>query len=358
MKVKNIFHVSFLICSTLPIISIAEDSPVNVQSWEIGAVVEVEAMTTDSDEYSENSASDIVVATVELAIGAQLNEFSRADVSFLYEEDDTDLEVDVATLTFGKDDSGLQLTLGQDYLPFGLFETGLVNDTLVLELAETRETAAILAYRIAGVSLGTFAFRGDADDSSVAEFGAVVDFETEHVKVGASYIGNLLDSDGISGVIEDDFDGFDVEEDDLGNITGFGRDFNLAAADIYFGLSIGGASVLVEYLETESVDSDLAAAGFGVVDESISAMQIEFDYISVINEKEVVWAAAYQKTEEALFLGLPETRVSLGAGVAVTDNISVGTELGLDQDYDYDPDLDAGPDESATSIVVQVAVHF
>ena len=345
MNKRVIASMAYAALTTTPMLSVAEESAVSVKSWEVGALIEIEAFATDSEGFTENSASDIVVATVEVGVGAQLNDYSRADVYFLYEEDDTDLEVDVATLTFGNDESGLMLVLGQNYLPFGSFETALVNDTLVLEVAETRETAAELYYSVAGITLGTYLFRGDGDDSHATEFGALIAYGAENFTVGISYINNLLDSDGVSGFIEDELGGFDT----------VGHDYDLAAADFNMGVNVGGLGILFEYLETESIDEDLALAGFGKVDESLTVAHLEFNYTATISGREFTWAAAVQQTEEAQFLGLPETRASIGMGVGVTENILVGVEIWSDQDYDEE---DGGTDESANTVVIQVAAGF
>ena len=45
----------------------------------------------------------------------------------MYEEDDTDLEVDVATITIADPDGPWFVTGGQQYLPFGAFETNMVS---------------------------------------------------------------------------------------------------------------------------------------------------------------------------------------------------------------------------------------
>ena len=67
---------------------------------------------------------------------AQLSDYSSAEISLLYEEDSTDLEVDTASISFEKEGNPFALQVGQTYLPFGMFTTSLVNDTLVLEVAE------------------------------------------------------------------------------------------------------------------------------------------------------------------------------------------------------------------------------
>ena len=125
-------------------------------------LIEVEASYSDPDEG--DSTSDLVVATAELGVEATLTENLSAALVLLHEEDDTDLEVDVATLSYAHSDNGFSFTLGQDYLPFGAYSTALINDPLTLEMGETRETALVTHYE-KGQFTGTFyLFNGDQDE--------------------------------------------------------------------------------------------------------------------------------------------------------------------------------------------------
>ena len=342
----QIFVISLFLLSMTTHSEVVE---INTHAIDVSGVVEVEAFVTDSNEYGNNSASDIVLATVELGIGTQINYVTRADISVLYEEDDTPIEVDTALLTFAADDVGMSLTLGQMYLPFGKFETAMVSDTLILELAETRETSALLSYNVFGMSFSGFVFRGDADDSAVSDYGFAVDYLSDPVEIGMSYINNLLDSDTFTGYIEEEHDGFDLAE------GGIGYKHELSAATMNAMFNIGNISIMLEHIVSESVDNDLATALNVNADESVSASQLELSFSTTISQKEVVFATAYQKTKEALFLGLPEKRLSLAGGVNVLDNFVLGVELW--RDYDYEKQ-EGGSGESALNMLMQIAVEF
>jgi hypothetical protein len=108
---------------------VAQQSPAVSIAQQVSfyGVVEFEASYSSDDE----TGSDFVVATVDLGLEADLTEGVKANVSVLYEEDDTDLEIDIATISFESlAGTNSALILGQDYLPFGSFETYMVNDTL------------------------------------------------------------------------------------------------------------------------------------------------------------------------------------------------------------------------------------
>ncbi len=64
---------------------------------EISGLVEIEAGHNDPDEGDDSS--DVVLATAEIGIAAEVNDWVSGEIILLYEENDTDLEIDVATVT-------------------------------------------------------------------------------------------------------------------------------------------------------------------------------------------------------------------------------------------------------------------
>lgn len=61
------------------------------QNIEIGGLIEVEAGYTSP--YEGDDESDIVLATFELGISSQVNDWIEAGAALLYEEDETDLSL-------------------------------------------------------------------------------------------------------------------------------------------------------------------------------------------------------------------------------------------------------------------------
>lgn len=108
---------------------------------EISGLVEVEAGHNNPDEGDDSS--DVVLATAEIGIAAEINDWVSSEIVLLYEEDETDLEVDVATVTIANPDGPWYITGGQTYVPFGVFETNLISDPLTLEIGETRESVVL-----------------------------------------------------------------------------------------------------------------------------------------------------------------------------------------------------------------------
>lgn len=290
-------------------------------------VVEVEASYNDHD--IDGSSSDLAVATVELGVAAQLGNGYSAAVTILYEEDDTDLEVDVATIT--KENiagTGLSITLGQTYLPFGGFETYLINDTLALEMAEARETAAIISWQKSSLSAFAYVFNGDLDKGAdtLENFGTSISWNNDSFSLGADYISNILDSDGLSSMIEND--GIDLG--DVETATG--------AYSIRASASLSAVTLLAEYVDTES----FTVGSF--IDRDINALHLE----AATDLGDWTVALAWQETDNAADI-LPEKRISLAASTSLTDHVGLGVEYWHDQDYSGD---------ESNNLLLQLSVEF
>jgi hypothetical protein len=296
----------------------------------LSGAVEVEASYTDPD--SGSSESDIVVATVELGVAAAITDNIETNIVFLYEEDDTDLEVDVATMGYQLNNSGFSFLLGQDYVPFGSYETHLVNDTLALEIGEARETAFAVNYE-AGLFGGSFyIFNGDQDEddhNTIQNFGARIGLSGDNFTVGTDYISNLADSDSL----QDNDYGYDSGEDAV------------AGASFYASANYSNITLLAEYL---TALDEFAVDGANSEPE---AMQIE----AAIEMGAFTYALSYQETDEALFIELPEERISFGVSTEIFDGIGLGVQLQRDSDYSIE---DSGSGDDINSVVVQLAAEF
>ncbi|MEE2731758.1 MAG: LbtU family siderophore porin [Pseudomonadota bacterium] len=168
---------------------------------QVSGRIEIEAAWGEG--YDDESYSDLTVATVELGIAAELNDKVDAEIILLYEEDETELDVDVATLSFEGLVGPVDLLVGKQYLPFGRFETALVNDTLVLELAETNKTAALFGLEQNGFSVGAYVFDGSTDrENNVENYGFTASFGQDNFNLGFDYISALTESDSISELVE------------------------------------------------------------------------------------------------------------------------------------------------------------
>ncbi len=301
-------------------------------SWtdtiEVSGLIEIEAAGTDTDGGA--SESDTTVATVELGIAANINDDLSAEIVLLYEEDETDLEVDIAQVTYALPGSDWSFVAGQKFLPFGAFETALVSDPLTLELAETRETALMLAYEKDALSGSFYIFNGDKNDSSdnaINNFGANIAYTTDTFSLGLGYISDIGDSDTIQDAI--------TASTDNDQISGVSLNATIVS---------GPATFIFENIQ--AVNSFDAAV---LADAEPEARNLEFDYALTLAGKPAVLAFSVQKTKEAASLSLPEDRRLIGLGIDVNDNLSFGFEISQEEDF-------AGVDTD--SYVAQMAASF
>ncbi|MBK1708659.1 LbtU family siderophore porin [Marichromatium gracile] len=318
------------------------------QRIEIAGLIEVEANHTSP--YVGSDESDIVLATFELGISAQVNDWVEANASLLYEEDDTDLEVDNAYITIANlEHSPLFLTAGQFYVPFGAYETNLVSDPLTLEIGEARETALQVGFVHGDFNGSVYAFNGDRKidgENEIGSWGANLgfaqSFDDRAWSLGLGYISDLGDSDTLQDTIADNRAGLVDASERTGGWTA-----NASA-------TFGPFNLIGEYLAaTEEFEVDsLSFEGEGA---KPSAWNIEAGYTFEVMGKEVVAAAAYQGTTEAVALELPEERWLVGVSVGVLDNTAVSLEWSHDTDYDR---AEGGTGESGNTILAKLAVEF
>jgi len=302
----------------------------------VSGVVELEA--SYAKDYADESSSDLVVATVAVALDAQINDMMSASISLLYEEDDTDLEVDEAVLNFNLNEN-TEANIGQFYLPFGHFDTAMVNDTLVLELAETRETAAAVSYDDNGLFAQAYVFNGDIDkdNDTLTNGGIRLGYATDNWAIGSDWISNVSDSDGISAAL-----------DDAGVLATV--DENVGATTLYVSANFGAPVIWVEYFKAGSFEAS-HFAGFITEDVELEALQVEL----AVDVSDWQLAASYQETNDAFVFGLPETRLAVAASREIFNATTLAAEVFYDKDYSVS---DGGTGEHSKGAVVQLAVEF
>jgi hypothetical protein len=158
---------------------------------------EAAAKNLEFADGSSDAASDLTLATAQLGFGIQLIDQVSGDLSFLFEEGETDLEVDEAAINLAI--GPWNGRVGRQYLPFGVFHSHFISDPLTLELGETRETAALAGYSYGPATLAAFVFNGDAEkageEDHLRDWGAsLVLTPLDGVELGGSYLSDLADS--------------------------------------------------------------------------------------------------------------------------------------------------------------------
>jgi hypothetical protein len=311
----------------------------------LSGLIEVEA--SFGDDFEDNDLSDIVLATVELGIDAEINDWVQGHLLLLYEEDDTEpIDVDEGTITIGNPEvCPGYVTAGKMYVPFGNFETHMISDPLTLELGETNESAVQVGIETSGFYASVYAFNGDVDehdnhDDEIEGFGANVGFAYENDNVsmdlGVDYINSIGDSDLLTEFLPGEIDDY-VEGCGLHGI------FN-----------IGPFTLIGEYIE--AVDEfEVGELAFGSDGAEPSAWNVEAGYTFELAGKETTLAIGYQGTDEALALELPEYRLMGSVAMEIFDGTSLAFEWAHDEDYD---ESDGGTGEDADIATVQLGVEF
>ena len=313
---------------------------------ELSGLVEVEAGYTDSADGAE---SDLAVSTVEVGLDAQVTPWVNAHVLILYEEDETDPpEFDEAIITIANPDaSPFSLAAGRMYAPFGNYDSALISDPLTLEIGETRETAVQAGWGVGNFQALAWAANGDANDGGNEQidlFGVGLDYGVEGGEeqlgyaLGLSWISNLADSDSLQETV--------TNPDNL--------------ADAVEGWSAHAAlhwqvfTLIGEYLAAAD-DFDAADLAFNGAGARPSAWNLEVDYGFEMAGREAEVAVAWQQTEEALALELPEKRWLAALSMGIHDQTTLALEYAHDEGYGAN---EGGSGEDTDTFTLQLAVAF
>ena len=318
---------------------------------EISGLLEAEMGFVSDD---DGSSSDIVLATFELGIDAEISEWFSGHVVLLHEEDDTPLEVDQGYITFGNSFlSSFSIQFGQQYVPFGVFETNLVSDPLTLEIAETRESAIVFAYD-GDLYASFYLFNGDlleaGGEDSIGNMGfnAGYAYEGESMSfdVGIGYINNLKDSDGLTGAI---FDYRDTANEAIPDSFPTPEEVDAYVAGFTGHLVLNWGSFTFVGEMVAALD-DFATDELAPGKRKPSAGNMEFAY--GISDDFVI-ALAFQNTVD---MGgyLPESRLLLGMSYQIDEATSFALEFASDTGY---ADSEGGEGDSTTT-TMQLATEF
>jgi len=291
----------------------------------LSGAIEVEAgfekIDYNDPATKDEDSSDIVVATVEVGIDAEITKHVSGHILFLYEEDDTPLEVDEAIISIdGEDVVPLYLNAGQLYVPFGNFESHMISDPVALELGETRESAVVAGFANDWLDISAGVFNGDIDetgeDNKINSYVAAAVFTLPEntisgfgLSAGASYISNIGDSNSLQDDITDS--GVETVND---YVAGYSAFISISVLDRFF--------FNAEYLTA----ADEFAAGElsfdGGQEFKPSTLYVELA-VGVIDDLEI--AVRYEASDDCGDF-LPEKRY----GGAVTYGLFENTSLGLE----------------------------
>ena len=135
----------------------------------IDARIGVRSFAPESDDFDTENASDIYVFNAGIGAEVQSNPYLSGTIFFLWEEEfggeDLGMDMDEGYITAQW--KGLFGQIGKMYLPVGQFDTFAINDPLVLELAECRQSALGVGYSHDYFGASVWAFNGAFDNVDV-----------------------------------------------------------------------------------------------------------------------------------------------------------------------------------------------
>jgi len=278
------------------------------ESISISGVVDVIANNTTSDDWSGETASDLVLDTFELAIDASAGDWTSAHILFLYEDgDDDNLNIDEAFITFANADvSPFYATAGRMYVPFGNFSSNMISDPVTLTLGETREDALQLGFAADNGFYGSaYIFNGDtekaksdysaANNNTIDNYGLNLGYMMENndlaLDVGVAYINNIATSDTLQDIVVDN--GLCASDACIKDYVG--------GLSVYAIADYGQFSLIGEYVT--ALDDFKMAELTTINDKKLKpgAWNIEGAYNFQLLGKDSIMALGYQQTQDMHF---------------------------------------------------------
>jgi hypothetical protein len=120
----------------------------------------------DVGDDSSDNASQFSISAVEFGVGVEFTNSITGDILFLKEDigtdDESDLEVDEATITFESERLPLHVVVGKRPQPFGVFESHLLTDPMTQDAYETNVVGVTAGYEgPMDLSLTATLYKGD-----------------------------------------------------------------------------------------------------------------------------------------------------------------------------------------------------
>lgn len=310
----------------------------------------VEVEISGSEDFAGDETSDIDLAAVELDIHGQINEWSSAHLLLKYEEreNDDDLFVDEGTITLGNvDEFPVLFIAGRMYIHFGAYYSNMVADPLTLELGETNVDAVQFVVEHNGFYGTAYLFNGDTDetgkDDGIKTYGLNSGYsmsnDTMSVEVGLDWLSNIADSGGLSDYISTTST---TIEDQVSGLSAHGS------------MEFQNYTFICEYLAALD-DFGLGEVDFNGDGAKPVSYNVEAAYSTDMLNRPVTLAVGYQGTDEAVDLGLPESRYITTAKMEVWPSTILALEYFHDKDYS---ESDGGTGNNGDSVTMQLALEF
>jgi hypothetical protein len=279
----------------------------------------VDVIYSSSDDDADGDSNEVFVDQVYLGLAIDVSDNVSAYVS-LQDEDTqngngTGIEVYEASVTVGLSDN-LSLTAGKQHFNFiNDAEYGnFVNDTLVRQMAECRETGLALGLSNDAISGGVFAFNGDNDeaddDDEVNTYGvhASIGGDQEDLSwtLGAAYISNVADANNGGNAVDD------------------GTNGDISAYSLNASVTAGSLTILAEMVQADDNDADTAEE---------SATSIEASMALPMGEGDWTISAKIEEADDGDLTDV-EDNVGIGLSSEIYENANLTINWESSEDFD------------------------
>ncbi|MCK4608038.1 MAG: LbtU family siderophore porin [Gammaproteobacteria bacterium] len=285
---------------------------------QISGYVEGQAFT--GKDYTGHTYNDINLSGAELKLLGEISPWASAYMVFSYDDgpnatynfraNNSRVYLSRAYATFGNlNKMPFYLSIGQMYVPFGMYQSYMITDSLAKTLGKTKERPVIFGFAKGGVYAAMFGYKGDSysDDrgQTINGWGANLGFKTNNktvnVDIGSSYIQNIADSEGMQDTYSDSFGGFGDENNGNQHLAHQVPALDLHAV-LYYADSLRLYSEYITALRSFS-SQDLTFNGKSA---DVSALTTQINYMFHIKGQPSSIAVGYQQAWETLGLNIPE----------------------------------------------------
>ncbi|MCK4870462.1 MAG: LbtU family siderophore porin [Gammaproteobacteria bacterium] len=307
----------------------------------------VEGQVWSKSGYDTPNKSDVDLSGAEIDLLSEITHWATAYLSLSYNKyppgtgsgartTNSNVQVSRAFATIGDlNRVPAYVTIGQIYVPFGLYANFMTTDPLTLTLGRAKQRAILLGLAKYGFYGSVYGFRGDSHTTSrgtINNWGVNAGYGRQikrvHIDVGAGYIGNIADSAGVQGtgsLMTNAFTGLGYNGNEVirHRVPGF---------DVHAEAKTGPFTFLSEYIGTTRA-FDSADFNFNGKGARLSAVDFEGAYKFRFHSKPIVLSVGYGRSWQALMLNMPKQSYMARAAISIFKDTIESIEYRHDVNY-------------------------
>jgi hypothetical protein len=318
---------------------------------------EVEGMASSVGGFTGPTNNSITLSTAELQMNAIASSWASAFMSmnFTGAPISTGNREPISTIYLGRgfvtlgnfNRSPIYFSAGLMYPPFGRYANSMVSSPMTLSMAKIRTPAALLGFKLNDGLFGSvYGFTGSettGPNEIIRQEGVNLGYKrmfeaTDSLSVGAGWVSNIADSQGMQGTgystAGGKFGGFGVANAGTGLTNNNALVHAVDGIDGHASLGLGRFTFLGEYLTSGRSFSpaDLSYNGKGATP---AAAHAEVDYMLPFFAKKYSTAigVSYDHAWEALGLNLPENKYAVFLNTSIWRETTESIEFNHQTDY-------------------------